>query len=132
MTKYDCSSGDINPIGSIDKADLKRLIAWAEREYSFSCLRGILEAKPTAELEPLAEGQVTQEDEKDMGLTYDEITTFGRLRKERMLGAFGIFKRLAHEWGPDQVREAGDDSPVYSPQEVAEKVKRFFHRYSGE
>jgi NAD+ synthase (glutamine-hydrolysing) len=81
-------------------------------------------------LEPLTDGQASQEDEKDMGLTYAEITTFGRLRKEKMLGAYGMFKRLVHEWGPDRVREADDDAPVYTPQEVAEKVKRFFHRYS--
>ena len=29
MTKYDCSSADLNPIGSISKLDLKRLMKWA-------------------------------------------------------------------------------------------------------
>jgi len=31
LTKYDCSSADVNPIGGISKTDLKRFIAWAER-----------------------------------------------------------------------------------------------------
>ena len=31
MTKYDCSSGDLNPIGSISKQDLKKLLAWAAK-----------------------------------------------------------------------------------------------------
>ena len=48
FTKYDCSSADINPIGSIDKADLKRLIAWAEKNFDLPCLHDFLEAVPTA------------------------------------------------------------------------------------
>jgi NAD+ synthase (glutamine-hydrolysing) len=28
MTKYDCSSADINPIGGISKGDLKRFLVW--------------------------------------------------------------------------------------------------------
>jgi len=51
LTKYDCSSADINPIGSIDKADLKRFIAWAERNFNLPCLSKFLTAVPTAELE---------------------------------------------------------------------------------
>jgi NAD+ synthase (glutamine-hydrolysing) len=48
FTKYDCSSADINPIGSIDKADLKRLIAWAEINFDLPILHKFLEAVPTA------------------------------------------------------------------------------------
>lgn len=29
MTKYDCSSADLNPIGSISKGDLRKLLHWA-------------------------------------------------------------------------------------------------------
>lgn len=28
-TKYDCSAADLNPIGSISKIDLKKLLKWA-------------------------------------------------------------------------------------------------------
>ena len=28
MTKYDCSSGDLNPIGGINKSDLKKFLSW--------------------------------------------------------------------------------------------------------
>ena len=31
MTKYDCSSADINPIGGISKGDLKRLLLWGAK-----------------------------------------------------------------------------------------------------
>lgn len=129
LTKYDCSSADINPIGSIDKADLKRFIAWAEINFSLPCLHDFLTAVPTAELEPITETYV-QSDEADMGMTYDELTTFGRLRKVNKLGPFGMFQRLVHEWGKDRVVREGDDGPFYEPKQIAEKVKRFFHFYA--
>ena len=44
-----------NPIGSIDKSDLKRFIAWAETVYDIPCLHEFLTAIPTAELEPITE-----------------------------------------------------------------------------
>ncbi|XXH01219.1 hypothetical protein Hte_007573 [Hypoxylon texense] len=70
-----------------------------------------------------------QSDEVDMGMTYDELTTFGRLRKVDKLGPYG-FQRLVHEWGPNRPRVGDDATPVYTPKQVAEKVKRFFHYYA--
>lgn len=129
LTKYDCSSADINPIGSIDKSDLKRLIAWAKVHFNIPCLEDFLTAIPTAELEPITETYV-QSDEVDMGMTYDELTAFGRLRKVNKLGPYGMFQRLVHEWGPKVPRAKDDTTPAYTPRQVAEKVKRFFHYYA--
>ena len=128
LTKYDCSSADINPIGAIDKADLKRFIAWAEVKFEIPCLREFLDATPTAELEPITDNYV-QSDEADMGMTYQELTIFGRLRKVHKLGPYGMFQRLVHEWNIDRVRAADDDAPAYTPRQVADKVKLFFHKY---
>ena len=33
MTKYDCSSADINPIGGFSKTDLKAFLALAKERY---------------------------------------------------------------------------------------------------
>ncbi|KAJ4306292.1 hypothetical protein N0V88_001091 [Collariella sp. IMI 366227] len=129
LTKYDCSSADINPIGSIDKADLKRFIGWAEKDYDLPCLHEFLTAVPTAELEPITENYV-QSDEADMGMTYQELTIFGRLRKLNKLGPFGMFQRLVHDWSIDRERKQDDDAPYYTPAQVAEKVKKFFHFYA--
>ncbi|ORY60138.1 carbon-nitrogen hydrolase [Pseudomassariella vexata] len=129
LTKYDCSSADINPIGSIDKADLKRFIAWAEKDFNLLCLHDFLTAVPTAELEPITDTYV-QSDEADMGMTYQELTIFGRLRKVNKLGPFGMFQRLVHDWNVDRERRPEDDAPAYTPAQVAEKVKRFFHFYA--
>ncbi|KAL2130883.1 hypothetical protein VTI74DRAFT_5813 [Chaetomium olivicolor] len=129
LTKYDCSSADINPIGSIDKADLKRFIGWAEKNFDLPCLHDFLTAVPTAELEPITENYV-QSDEADMGMTYQELTIFGRLRKLNKLGPYGMFQRLVHDWSIDRERKPDDDAPYYTPAQVAEKVKKFFHFYA--
>ena len=64
MTKYDCSSADVNPIGGISKVDLRRFILYCTERFGWSALREIYEAPPTAELEPLREdGAIVQTDE---------------------------------------------------------------------
>jgi NAD+ synthase (glutamine-hydrolysing) len=57
-----------------------------------------LDAPPTAELEPITENY-TQIDEVDMGMTYAELSIFGRLRKVGMNGPFSMFGKLLYEWG---------------------------------
>lgn len=128
LTKYDCSSADINPIGSIDKADLRRFLAWAQVEYDMPCLEEFLTAQPTAELEPVTEDYV-QSDEADMGMTYDELTVFGRLRKDRKMGPLSMFQHLVHVWGEDREKAADDENPSLEPVEIARKVKLFFAKH---
>ena len=48
MTKYDCSSADINPIGGISKNDLKKFLAFAKDRFNLSVLQDVLTATPTA------------------------------------------------------------------------------------
>ena len=77
MTKYDCSSADLNPIGGICKTDLKRLLVWAADRYTTPAIREIAEALPTAELRPLGESKedYTQLDEVAAALyTYTNIS----------------------------------------------------------
>lgn len=118
LTKYDCSSADINPIGGISKTDLRRFIRYCITKFKFSTLESILEAPPTAELKPITENYV-QTDEEDMGMSYDDLSLFGRLRKIYKCGPVSMFRKLRQEWG------AKLDSAA-----VAEKVKRFFFYYS--
>jgi NAD+ synthase (glutamine-hydrolysing) len=33
MTKYDCSSADVNPIGGISKSDLRNFLLYAKNKY---------------------------------------------------------------------------------------------------
>jgi hypothetical protein len=48
VTKYDCSSADINPIGGISKTDLKRFILWASTNFNLPLLQTFIDAPPTA------------------------------------------------------------------------------------
>jgi NAD+ synthase (glutamine-hydrolysing) len=117
MTKYDCSSADVNPIGAISKVDLKRFLVWAGKTHSWPTLVSVVEAPPTAELEPVTK-EYTQTDEVDMGMTYQELSVFGRLRKQASCGPVSMYQKLVSEWHH------------LSPAQVAEKVKRFFFYYS--
>ena len=118
LTKYDCSSADINPIGGISKTDLKGFIAYASKEYDMPILDDFLNATPTAELEPMTKDYV-QSDEKDMGMTYEELGVFGYLRKVEKCGPYSMFLKLLHQW-----------SPKLTPRQISEKVKRFFFFYA--
>ncbi|GJN41096.1 hypothetical protein PR202_gn00423 [Eleusine coracana subsp. coracana] len=53
FAKYDCSSADINPIGSISKQDLRAFLRWAAIHLKYSSLAEVESAPPTAELEPI-------------------------------------------------------------------------------
>lgn len=121
LTKYDCSSADINPIGGISKTDLKRFISWAEVNFELPVLHSFLTATPTAELEPITENYV-QSDEIDMGMTYDELSRFGKLRKVDKCGPLAMFVKLYHEWSQPPLN--------LTAEQVAEKVKRFWFFYA--
>lgn len=118
LTKYDCSSADINPIGGISKTDLKRFIGWAEHAFELPILQQFLDAVPTAELEPITE-QYVQSDEADMGMTYEELSIYGYLRKVRKFGLYSMWQKLCVDW-KDQ----------YTQREVYKKVRDFFYYYA--
>lgn len=138
MTKYDCSSADLNPIGAISKTDLKRMLQWASVEYEMPVLQEIAGAPPTAELRPQQQQQQqeggiegepeemaehSQLDEEEMGMTYDELSWFGKLRKLSRCGPVSMYRKLVVLWGQTT-------KYALSPTTVAEKVQRFFYYYS--
>ena len=53
-----------------------------------------------------------------MEMTFEELQTFGKLRKVHRLGPFGMFRRLLSIWS------------FLEPTKVAEKVKKFFQYYA--
>ena len=61
------------------------------------------------------------EDEAEMGLTYDELSVFGVLRKVEKLGPWSTYLRLLGQW---------KDRPGLGPRDIAEKVFRFFRFYA--
>lgn len=59
MRKY---ANDLK-VGGISKTDLRRMLAWAEVEFSLPILASFLDATPTAELRPLG-NDAAQTDEE--------------------------------------------------------------------
>ena len=102
----------------MSKTDLKRFIAYAQTAFDLPVLARFLAAPPTAELEPIT-AEYTQSDEADMGVTYAELSIFGRLRKLAKCGPYSMFVKLLPEW-----------MPVLSPEDIAGKVKHFFFEYA--
>lgn len=118
LTKYDCSSADLNPIGGVCKKDLKSFLEWAstEKGLGYSSLCEVVRAKPSAELEPRVDGR-EQTDEEDMGMTYEELGWYGKLRKLERCGPWSMYERLKGVWGS------------IAAKEVAKKVKKFWRLY---
>lgn len=127
-TKYDCSAADINPIGGINKRDLKAFLEWAGKNKGISVLQRVADAKPSAELTG-AEG--AQLDEEDMGMSYDELGDLGYCRKIEHCGPYSTYLKLRTKWSDGRritpsKRATGDKAPKTFDEEVAQKVKDFY------
>ncbi|KAG8659018.1 glutamine-dependent NAD(+) synthetase isoform X2 [Manihot esculenta] len=105
LTKYGCSSADINPIGSVNKQDIQAFLRWAATNLGYSSLADIDAALPTL-------------DDPERG-TIEELSAYGKWRKNFRCGPVSMFKNLCHQWGS-----------TLTPAEVANKVKKFFECYS--
>jgi len=144
-TKYDCSAADVNPIGGINKRDLKAFLIWASEHRGLPVLNDVAVAVPTAELRPdkEVEGQAkeVQSDEKDMGMSYDELGDLGYCRKVEHCGPLNAYLKLRAKWAsktgewksPADNETAitpsirvGTTQPVEFEDKVAQKVKDFF------
>lgn len=107
FTKYDCSSGDLNPIGSIHKSQVRSMVNyfWEThgtdkfgilREYDLHLIVSILCATPCAELDSqfksdeVALRYLSYQDELQM--TYDKIEHMSKLRKEKNYGLSSLSK----------------------------------------
>ena len=120
LTKWDCSSADLNPIGCVNKKYLKEMLTWVGDNMGYPALHEVIRATPTAELRPLGnEGDIVQDDETDMGMTYAELAEYGSLRKQHHCGPVSMFNMLLDRWGKQ-----------YDARTIADKVKHFFIHYS--
>ncbi|CDW51764.1 glutamine dependent NAD(+) synthetase [Trichuris trichiura] len=119
FTKYDCSSADINPIGSLGKETLRTFLVHCRNKYGYASLQNVLCMRPTAELAPPKEGK-SQLDEDDIGLSYQDIDVMNTIRKEYGCGPFTMFCKLLPMWKGHK-----------EPKQIANKVKRYFEAYAA-
>jgi NAD+ synthase (glutamine-hydrolysing) len=156
MTKYDCSSADINPIGGIAKADINAFLLHAAAKYNLPTLKEIVLAPPTAELRPIvrvpkslpaAEARTASTDAAsginarvdENGATADgedEVAEHSQLDEADMgmsyaeLGWFGRLRKIERCGPLSMYRKLLVAWPHLEPAVVAEKVKRFFFYYA--
>lgn len=117
LTKYDCSSGDINPIGSLSKIKIMSFLNYCYKELNYKSLEIVLKLEPSAELQPSDE-KTKQTDEADMGFTYEELEKMNELRKNNLCGPYSMFKFLCQIWTEK------------SHEEIKKKVEKYFYKYS--
>lgn len=116
-TKYDASSADINPIGSLPKTYIERiLIVFGNK---LNTIQDIINQKPTAELMPGLTGG-NQTDEEDIGLKYREMSELSRLMSSGY-GPLDSFMKINNE-----------SNNVFKLNNVGynyEKIRIFNYRY---
>ena len=114
-TKYDCSSGDLNLIGTLSKIEIFECLGYLYETFGSQAIKDIMEAKPTAELKPPEDGQ---NDEEEIGLTFREIDIFADARINKNCSVVYFYKAVNHLF------------PELSEEELIDKVSTFFIRYA--
>jgi len=117
-TKYDSSAADLNPIGGINKQDLKNFLEWFGFKTGIEVFREIAKGTPAAQPKSFDKVDNQTFEETDMGITYNELDQLGKARKVYKDGPVSMFERLLFDW------------PHANPRDVAKKVKTFFTHYS--
>jgi len=154
-TKYDASSADINPIGSLDKSYLKKFMAWCAQTnaihdpalqqlgYQFNMLEDIINVTASPELTPADKQGNIQDDEVAITMTYDDLQILGELRKIHKLGPLGIYRKLLEIKMNAYHKDDANSSSLISvvdgvrkfrevvcPLAIREKVFFFFKQYA--
>lgn len=117
FTKYDCSSGDINLIGSLSKKNIYKVYDHFYKKTKNEWIKKIWDATPSAELRPQDKDGVAQTDETEIGLTYNDIFTFTQLRNVSEYGIVSTYEYLRQAF-PDM-----DHDLLFN------KVKTFYEKY---
>jgi predicted amidohydrolase/NH3-dependent NAD+ synthetase len=153
-TKYDAASADINPIGSLSKTHLRQYLEWCITKWNNKFIYNETNKKPQNVikdvLDTLASPELTastnddkgnviiQDDEIEIGMTYEQLFILGKLRKEELLGPIAMFKRLCDMWVNQNIKmkfirnaqnepDPKESSPT--PMLIFQVVKVFFGNY---
>jgi len=132
-TKYDASSGDLNPIGSMPKRFVNKTLEyysllWVSKEYA-----DVLIATPTAELTTQNSSARPQTNEDEIGLTYDQIYYFGKLRSNGY-GMITMFDYIVKNLNKKEIQDLVIPNYINKNENVKEKyIKQkliiFFNKY---
>ena len=133
-TKYDASSADLNPIGTLPKVYVNKILQYYAVKFSDNLIGKTLfdvwSAVPTAELQEqrVQNGKViqAQSDEDEIGITYKEVFILGKIRNEGN-GLIGMLKEaLKNKYFRETYRNV--DGTV-NKREIGYRVEKFYDRY---
>jgi len=133
-TKYDASAADVNPIGSLSKTYVNRILDFYGEKKGINPLRYIRNATPTAELikpADVAPGQAPpprQTDETDMRITYEQIFEMGKLRADGY-GPIDAYIKIMSSPHLIKIFEK-DPNALDTPRDPKIAVNIFYGRYN--
>jgi hypothetical protein len=113
-TKYDTSSGDINPIGTLNHSDVMRMLEWFDASLKWDSLHQVIEE--TGKYVPPTFGE--EQEDADFTLSWHEVETLSKFRNERNCGPFSMFDNLAEFW------------PDFDLEQLYDTVVLFFETYA--
>jgi len=128
-TKYDASAADINPIGSLSKEYINKVLElYSGPKWNIIPLRYIRLSDPTAELvaDVVRDGaKVVQTDETDMGITYRQIYELGKLRADG-LGPIDSYNKIMKNSILKDIFSVDPNKQAIEPKMV---IQRIYSRY---
>merc|ERR1712196_230294 len=113
-TKYDTSSGDINPIGTLNHHDVMQMLHWFDDTLKWDSLHKVLEGEP----KNVPPTFIQENEDADFSITWHEMETISKFRSERNCGPFSMFDNLAEFW------------PEFDLEQLCDTVVLFFDTYA--
>jgi hypothetical protein len=114
-TKYDTSSGDVNPIGSLNTSEISRIANWFREGLKWDEITSVISNH--SEFVPPVNGH--EDEDVDLQLTWQQVEVLNKFRNERLCGPFSMFDNLNEFW------------PEIDLDLLHETVKKFFTIYAG-
>jgi NAD+ synthase (glutamine-hydrolysing) len=144
---YKKAETEVNVIN--DEADQN-----VKAETEVNVIKDVLETVASPELTEAKKGEneevIIQDDEIEIGMTYEQLFILGKLRKEELLGPIAMFKRLCDMWVNQNIKmkfikdDKGENRPQFTksndnkpipilssptPMLIFQVVKVFFGNY---
>lgn len=94
------TSGSVSPIAGVDKPFIRSWLKWAQEEYHLESLKYVNNLNPSAELRPLSEIQI---DEDDL-MPYDVLLVIELLAIRDKKSPLQVFSVLQKQYDPDLLK----------------------------
>lgn len=114
-TKYDTSSGDVNPLGTLNTSEIIRITEWFRSNLKWNEIEDVIQSH--SQFVPPVNGH--EDEDKDLQLTWQQVEVLNKFRNERLCGPFSMFDNLNEFW------------PEIDLDLLHDTVKKFFTIYAN-